>query len=107
MAPQWRPQLTQLAARLVAQARLHQQAARVGARALKFRQRWAVLSAAGIYGAIASEVGRRGEQAWDSRVYTSKLTKLGFVARAFFAALLPAPKLAELPRWNRRQLSAR
>ena len=39
--------------------------ARVGAARLPFRARWAVLAAAGIYGAIGREVVRRGDRAWD------------------------------------------
>jgi len=41
-----------------------------------------VLAAAGIYGDIAREVARRGEQAWDHRVVTAKSDKLVWVARA-------------------------
>ena len=107
MKPPFRPRLVSLVDRLVSQSRLHENAARAGARRLAFRQRWAVLSAAGIYGAIATRVRARGEAAWDSRVHTSGLAKLGFVAKAFVEALLPAKGVEELPCWSRRELAER
>src|SRR5690606_2729881 len=95
-----------LAVRLVTLSKEHEQASRIGAAQLGFRERWAILSAAGIYGAIAIEVGRRGEAAWDERVHTSGRATLGFVAKGLAAALMPPPKIASLPKWNRRQLAA-
>jgi phytoene synthase len=65
----------------------YESSARIGARRLPFRSRWAVLAAAGIYGDIAREVARRGEAALDSRVVTSKRAKLGWVVTAFRQAL--------------------
>jgi len=107
MKPHYRRELVGLAARLVALARAHELSSRIGAARLAFRQRWAVLSAAGIYGAIASEVARRDEHAWDRRVFTSRWAKLGFVAKAFVQAALPPPGDAEAPRWTRRELAER
>ncbi|MEY4889908.1 MAG: hypothetical protein RIQ75_1038 [Pseudomonadota bacterium] len=66
----------------------YEASARIGARRLPFRSRWAVLSAAGIYGDIAREVARRGEAAWDQRVITSKAAKAGWVARAWVGAVV-------------------
>ncbi len=86
LAPENRPALARLAARLAAMAKHHEASARMGARKLRFRQRWAVLSAAGIYGAIAREVVRRGERAWDSRVVVSKAAKLAHIIRALAQA---------------------
>ncbi len=106
MAPRHRPALAELAARLVELSQQHEQASRIGAAQLGFRQRWAILSAAGIYGAIATEVGHRGEAAWDERVHTSGRAKLGSVAKGLAAALLSPPKIDRLPKWNRRQLAA-
>lgn len=105
MEPAYRPGLARLAARLAEMAQIHEEWARVGARKLRFRQRWAVLSAAGIYGGIAREVKRRGEAAWDSRVHTSRFEKMDHVAVGFIKALLPPPRPGETPRWNRRQLA--
>lgn len=87
LAPENRPALAGLAARLGAMAEVHEASARIGARKLRLRQRWAVLSAAGIYGAIAREVVRRGERAWDERVVVSKPAKLGHILRALWQSL--------------------
>jgi phytoene synthase len=65
----------------------YEASARIGARRLPFRCRWAVLAAAGIYGDIAREVARRGASAWDHRVVTSKAAKAVWVARALAQAL--------------------
>lgn len=106
MATRHRPALAAIVARLVAMAGQHEARARIGARALSFRQRWAVLSAAGIYGAIGRKVARAGAKAWNGRVSTSGAEKLGFVAKGFADALLPAATASERPRWSRRNLTA-
>jgi 15-cis-phytoene synthase len=77
----------QIAQRLASMAGHYEASARIGAKRLPFRSRWAVLAAAGIYGDIAREVARRGEKAWDERVMTSKAAKLGWVAKALIQAL--------------------
>ncbi len=73
--------------RLAILAQGFEESARIGARRLPFRSRWAVLAAAGIYGDIAREVVRRGEKAWEERVATSLPAKIVWVARAFVQAL--------------------
>jgi phytoene synthase len=78
----------------------------MGAAKLPLRSRWAVLSAANIYGAIGREVRLRGGAAWDHRVYTGKLAKLGFVAKALGQALVNRPASAKAPRWTRGELIA-
>ncbi|MEK6638968.1 MAG: phytoene/squalene synthase family protein [Pseudomonadota bacterium] len=78
----YRKALGGIGAKLAEMAGGYEESARIGARKLPFRSRWAVLSAAGIYGDIAREVARRGEHAWDSRVFTSKAAKLTWVMRA-------------------------
>ena len=86
----------------------HEAAARIGAARLPFRSRWAVLSAARIYGAIGREVQRRGTAAWDYRVSTSTWDKIRHAAAAFVEALVNRPpSLAEMPRWTRRDFTAR
>jgi phytoene synthase len=85
-------------------AERHEQAARYGAARLSFRQRWAILSAANIYGAIGREVLRRGEKAWDHRVRTSSLQKIAHVWRAFFEAMRKPDKPAQMPEWTRGKL---
>ncbi|MDR7153267.1 phytoene synthase [Sphingobium xenophagum] len=82
MKPWVRPRLAILARRMADMAAAYEESARHGTGALPPRAAWAVLAAAGIYGDIAREVARRGEQAWDARVITTKAAKLGWVARA-------------------------
>ncbi|CAM8626807.1 15-cis-phytoene synthase [Sphingobium sp. AntQ-1] len=82
MKPWVRPRLAILSRRLATMAAAYEDSARHGTGALPPRAAWAVLAAAGIYGDIAREVARRGEQAWDHRVVTPKREKLGWVARA-------------------------
>src|SRR4051812_17223785 len=77
-----RPDLAEFARRLAALAAPYEASARIGAERLPRRSRWAVLSAANIYGGIARKVIARGERAWDSRTVIGKWAKLGHVARA-------------------------
>ena len=88
MKPPFRAQLAQLAQRLADLAAVHESAARVGAARLKFRQRWAVLSAAGIYGAIAREVARKGEHALVDIIRTVAARKRATPAEAALPWLL-------------------
>ena len=106
MKPHYRRQLTRLAHRLCKMEKAYEAAARIGTGRLSFRQRWAVLAAAGIYGAIATKVDRAGEHAWDHRVVTGKLAKLGFVIKGFWEALLPPPRRTMHPPLGRRELAA-
>jgi phytoene/squalene synthetase len=82
MKPPFRSRLAVLTKRMAAKAAAFEASAREGTPALSFRSAWAVLAAAGIYGAIGREVAARGEHAWDHRVTTSGWQKLGFIARA-------------------------
>lgn len=102
--PHYRAALVPLVARSCALARDYEASARTGAARLAFRQRWAVLSAANIYGAIAREVERRGAHAWDHRVSTSRADKLRFIAGAFMEARSPGPP-APHPPLSRRELA--
>lgn len=85
LRPLYRERLAQIGRRLAERAASYEASARVGAAALPFRARWAVLAAAGIYGDIAREVAARGSRAWDRRVVTTNASKLGWVARALLA----------------------
>ena len=87
LRPHNRSRLAEVGWWLADMAQDYEASARIGARKLRFRSRWAVLAAAGIYGDIAREVARRGPSAWDSRVVTTKSTKLKWVAMAFGQAL--------------------
>lgn len=101
MKPVYREQLVGLVARLLDLAESHEAAGRYGVAQLRFRQRWAVLTAANIYHAIGRELRERGTAAWDHRARTSAAAKLRFVASAFREALRKPDEPAEWPRWTR------
>jgi phytoene synthase len=98
MKPPFRPRLAVLALRLTEAAARYADSARHGTPALDFRSAWAVLAAAGIYGAIAAKVAERGEHAWDHRVATSGMEKLGWIARAGWQARYRKRLFAPAPR---------
>ena len=101
MKPAFRERLVRLVARLVDMAETYEASARLGTARLGFRQRWAVLAAANIYLAIGHKVRERGDHAWDRRVTTSLLEKLGAMFKAFMEALdapLPLEKAPPLSR---------
>lgn len=91
--PHHRRELAAMAARLVALVEKHEAAARVGAAKLPFRSRWAVLSAARIYGAIGRKVRKRGPEAWNSRTYVPRGEKALYGVRAFLSAVLNREKM--------------
>jgi phytoene synthase len=105
LKPHYRHVRSGLIGRLGALAARYEASARVGARQLPFRSRWAVLSAAGIYGAIMREAMRLGDAAWDRRVITSRRAKLGHVARGLGQAALRARAPTIRPELSRRELS--
>jgi len=90
--PHHRPELAEMAARLVALVEKHEAAARVGAARLPFRSRWAVISAARIYGAIGRKVARRGPEAWNSRTYVPRAEKAWYGVRGFVSAAINREK---------------
>ena len=106
MKPHHRQEMADIAKRLIARMERHEAMARLGAARLPFRNRWAVLAAANIYGAIGREVVARGPRAWDSRVVIGRIRKLRQVARAFWEALRnrPPDEEPEMPVWNRGDL---
>jgi phytoene synthase len=106
--PGHRPALVAMVARACALARGYEASARVGAARLPFRQRWAIVSAANIYGAIGRQVEQLGAHAWDQRVRTTRTQKLGFLLSAAAEAMRPVPAgaAAALPRPSRRELAA-
>jgi len=107
MKPRFRNAVLPLVARMCRMAGAYEASARIGAQRLRFRQRWAVLSAAGIYGAIAREVERAGEHAWDHRVTTSLPAKLGHVLSALGRSLRQTHDPAPDRPLHRRELRAR
>lgn len=104
MKPIYREQLVTLVARLLDLAEQHGAAGRRGAARLPFRQRWAMLTAANIYQAVAREVRRRGPAAWDHRVRQPAPARLRAVTQAFAEALRQPREPAPKPRWTRREL---
>ena len=103
--PHNRFRLAALVPRMVAMMERHEQAARLGAKHLRFRNRWAVLSAARIYGAIGRKVLDRGQLAWDRRVVVGPLAKLGHVIAAFGEAVVNSPDAPDpMPEWDRERL---
>src|SRR5690606_31944654 len=80
--PADRQGLAAIAERLAGLVGSYEASARVGAARLPFRARWAVLSAAKIYGGIARKVVARGASAWDSRTVVHKPEKLTMVINA-------------------------
>ena len=107
MKPHYRRQLAALAHRMCEMETAYEASARIGAGRLGFRQRWAVLAAAGIYGDIARAVDAAGEHAWDHRIHTSAARKLWHVAHALWEAATPPPRATARPTLGRRQLAER
>jgi 15-cis-phytoene synthase len=87
MASRHRPALTTIVKRLCDASERYEASAKVGATRLPFRARWAVLSAAGIYGDIAREVRRKGAASFSARVFTGKANKLAWVCKAYWQAI--------------------
>ncbi len=93
MRPHFRSRLADMAWWLANMVGEYEASARVGAKRLPFRSRWAVLAAAGIYGDIARKVDALDHAAWDHRVMTTKAEKVGWVARALGQAIVNRPKI--------------
>ena len=101
MDPAHREKLVEMARRLCDRVLAYEASARVGAARLPFRSRWAVLSAARIYGAIAGKVAQRGPHAWDSRTVVPKSEKLGHVLAAARDAVTAPPAVDRSGLWTR------
>lgn len=87
LEPVHRPQIAMIGRRLGGLAARYEASARRGTAALPFRSAWAVLAAAGIYGAIARKVARRGEEAWNGRTSVGKAGKMGWLLMGGVQAL--------------------
>jgi 15-cis-phytoene synthase len=92
MRPYNRKKLALMGRWLADEAEQYEASARVGSACLTLRSRWAVLSAAGIYGDIARQVRGAGEHAWDQRLFTSRRDKLRWVRKAFVDAVANNPR---------------
>ena len=105
MKPHYRRALVPLVHRMCEMEKAYEASARIGAGRLNFRQRWAVLAAAGIYGEIARAVDSAGTHAWDHRIATSGRAKLWHVVHALWEAATPPPRATLRPPFGRRQLA--
>ena len=99
--PRQRPALARLTQRLERLADRYRRSSRTGAARLPFRSRWAVLSAAGIYGEVATKAAALGPRAWDTRITTSKAEKLALVMEAFWESLVKVRPSARDGLWTR------
>lgn len=99
--PAHRPALARMTHRLAELAEAYRRSSKVGAARLPFRSRWAVLSAAGIYGEVAIRAVTLGQRAWDQRISISKAEKFALVIEAFGEALMPAPTVNRQGLWTR------
>lgn len=107
MKPHYRFATSALSARLIERMEQYEAAAKLGSAHLRFRQRWAVLAAARIYGAIGRKVRNRGQLAWNSRVYTTAPEKAWHVFAALWEAIVNRPLIPrEMPRFTRQELAA-
>ena len=79
--------LHRLAIRLVDRAEPYYRSAYLGLSALPFRSAWAVAAARRVYRDIGQQVRTRGQEAWESRISTSKQRKLALLALALFDVL--------------------
>ncbi|TCM19815.1 phytoene synthase [Novosphingobium sp. PhB165] len=104
--PHYRGALVPMVARACGLSRDYEASARVGATRLAFRQRWAVLAAADIYGGIARDVEKLGSHAWDHRVRTSGMRKLVYLWQSWWEARRSPPlDAAPHPALSRRELA--
>ncbi|WP_265561702.1 phytoene/squalene synthase family protein [Sphingomicrobium arenosum] len=103
--PTQREKLGRLARRLATHADLYRLSARVGAAQLPPRSRWAVLSAARIYGRIAEKARDFGAAAWDQRITVPKGEKLLLVGQALLDSVGRAPEMDRRNLWTRPRLS--
>ena len=92
-----RPALGRVAARLVDAADPYYRSAVAGIGALPLRSAWSIATARGVYRDIGRKVKAHGAHAWDSRISTSRLDKLWFVARGA-AVAVAAHGIEPLPR---------
>ncbi len=96
-----RPALFSVTRRLLDTAEPYYRSATHGLPHLSWRSAWAVSSAQKVYRAIGIEVRRRGAEAWDSRVSTTKPTKLASIMSGLAQTLVTRIPGTELDVCNR------
>ncbi len=99
--PAHRWHLVEVAKRLADLAHRFRTSSKVGAARLPFRSRWAVLSAAAIYGEVVTRAVKLGPRAWDKRISIPRTAKFMLVVGAGAEALLPPPKVNREGLWTR------
>ncbi len=82
-----RDALVALVRRICDLAEQYEASARQGISRLSFRSRWAIESAAAIYGRIGRSVANRGSTAWDERVVVPRRVKAAIMLKALASAL--------------------
>ncbi len=102
--PSNRDALGRVAARLVDTADPYYRSAVAGIAELPLRSAWSIATARGVYRDIGRKVKAHGAHAWDTRIHTSRLDKLWFIARGAAVAvaahgIAPEPRPAYL--WSR------
>ncbi|MEO7656546.1 MAG: phytoene/squalene synthase family protein [Sphingomicrobium sp.] len=99
--PTHRPALARMAKRLAALADKYRASSKVGAARLPFRSRWAVNSAARIYGTVATRAVELGERAWDERISIPRREKFWLVLRALGDSLKAPRMVSREGLWTR------
>lgn len=87
LRPDQRERLVALVQRICALAEEYEASAREGISRLGFRSRWAIHSAAGIYGRIGRRVAALGGTAWDRRVVVPRREKAAIMISALRSAI--------------------
>jgi len=99
--PAHRPALARIARRLATLADRYRKSSKVGAARLPFRSRWAVLSAARIYGAVAERAVELGDRAWDERISIPRRQKFALVLAALRDSLRSPEPVSREGLWTR------
>lgn len=99
-----RPALGRIAARLVDVADPYYRSAVAGIGELPLRSAWSIATARGVYRDIGRKVKAHGAHAWDTRISTTRMDKLWFLARGA-AVAVAAHSISAPPRavhlWQR------
>ncbi len=96
-----RPALARIVRRLAILADCYRLSSKVGAARLPFRSRWAVNSAARIYGTVATRAVELGERAWDRRISIPRQEKFGLVLMALADSLRTPREVSRDGLWTR------
>jgi phytoene synthase len=96
--PAHRDALSYVATRALVTAEPYYDSALDGLPALPFRCAWAIGAARGVYRQIGVEVGKLGPHAWDARVSTSTMQKVGFAVGGLVAAISSRARSTTTPR---------